>query len=81
MRNDRPDGRREKGGDTARAYLKPVNFGKARRALRPDAVIVLELGEHTYRRLTPANAERVARELLAAAEEARKQLEPERSPS
>ena len=74
MRNDAVGGRAEKGGANARAFVRPQNGRKARRTLDPRALVVLDYGGTTYRRLTPEHAERVAAELLAAAADARLEL-------
>lgn len=73
MRNDRPGTRGAKGGVNLRAYVAPINLRKARYDLDPAALVMLEIGTAGYRRLTPEHAERLARELLAAATEARGQ--------
>lgn len=79
MRNGEPTARREKGGSTTRAYVKPLNPRKLRRTAVREALVVLDTAGG-YRRLTPEHAERVARELLAAAEEARRLLAGDRGP-
>lgn len=74
MRNDTPSARRETGGKNARAFFKLVNLSKSRHALLPSALVVLDFGGSTYRRLTPEHAERLSRELADAAAVAREHL-------
>lgn len=72
MRNG--SSRRETGGAHAKAFCQGINARKARRTLDAGALVVLELSPGVYRRLTPENAERLARELRGAALEARERI-------
>lgn len=74
--NGHPDARKAANGTRAKAFVKPINRTRMRKDMRPDALIVVAFGEGSqYRRFTPEQAERLAKELLDAAKEAREQLE------